>query len=84
MEKQLFTFCFSHGDIPIVTTTGGEYWMGEYTQEWVAVMRSTVCPSPGLPNQGSQTYGLIFGWSCMEPGVGFNDPYMFLPTQDIL
>ena len=26
------------------------------------------------PGQSSQTYGLIFGWSCMEP-VGVNDPY---------
>jgi len=30
------------------------------------------------------TYGLISGWSCVKPGVGFDDPYMFFPTQDIL
>lgn len=30
------------------------------------------------------TYGLIFGWPYMEPEVGLNDPYGFLPTQSIL
>ena len=30
-----------------------------------------------------QTYGLSFGWSCVEPGVGPNDPQGPLPTQDI-
>lgn len=32
----------------------------------------------------SQTYGLIFGWSCMEPGVGLDDPLRSLPIWDIL
>ena len=32
----------------------------------------------------SQTYGLIFEWSSVEPGVGLNELYGFLPTQDIL
>lgn len=27
---------------------------------------------------------LIFGWSCAETGVGFNDPYESLAIQDIL
>ena len=31
----------------------------------------------------SQTYGLISGWSHVEPGVGLDDPCGFLPTQDI-
>ena len=30
------------------------------------------------------TQGVIFGWFCVEPGVGLNDPYESLPTQDIL
>ena len=34
--------------------------------------------------QCSQTHGLIFGWSCVEPGVGFDDLYQCLPTWDIL
>ena len=34
--------------------------------------------------QCSQTYGLIFGWSCVELGIGLNDPCGSLPTQDIL
>ena len=35
--------------------------------------------------QRSQKNGLIFGWSCMEPGVaGHNDSCGPLPTQDIL
>lgn len=32
----------------------------------------------------SQSYGLIFGLSCMEPGVGLNDSYEPLLTWDIL
>ena len=27
---------------------------------------------------------LIFGWSCVDPGVGFNDSYGSIPTQHIL
>ena len=34
--------------------------------------------------QHSQTYDLIFGWSCVEPGVGLSDPCGSLPTWDIL
>ena len=34
--------------------------------------------------QHSQAFGLILGWSCMEPGVGLHDPCGFLATQDIL
>lgn len=34
--------------------------------------------------QSSETYGLIFGCSCVEPGDGFNNPYRSLPTQGIL
>lgn len=29
-------------------------------------------------------YGLIFGWSCVEQGVGLLDPYRSLPTWDSL
>lgn len=34
----------------------------------------------GAFGQCSQIYCLIFGWSCGEPGVGFNDPRGSLPT----
>ena len=34
--------------------------------------------------QSSQTYDLIFEQLCVEPGVGLNDPYGSLPTQDSL
>ena len=34
--------------------------------------------------QCSQIYGLIFEWSCVEPGVGLNDPYRSLPVLNIL
>ena len=34
--------------------------------------------------QCSQTNGLIFGWSCVEPGVGLSDPCGSFTTQDIL
>jgi len=30
------------------------------------------------------TYGLIFGWSCGESGVGLSHPYGSLPDEDIL
>lgn len=39
---------------------------------------------PEAFRQYSQTYVLIFGWSYVEPEVGFSDPYGFVPTQDIL
>jgi len=31
--------------------------------------------------QCSQKYGLIFGWSCVEPGVEADDPYGSLPIR---
>jgi len=34
--------------------------------------------------QHSQTYYLIFGWPCVEPRVGLNDPCGSLPTWDTL
>lgn len=34
--------------------------------------------------QCSQVYGLIFEWSCEEPIIGFDDPCVSLPAQDIL
>lgn len=34
--------------------------------------------------QCSQSHDLIFGWSRVETGVGFSDPYEFLPSWDIL
>jgi len=37
-----------------------------------------------LPPEFKKVYGLIFGWSYVEPGVGFTDPYESLSTQDIL
>jgi len=30
--------------------------------------------------QHSQTYGMMLAWSCLEPGVGLDDPYESLPT----
>ena len=38
----------------------------------------------GAFEQCPQTLGLNVGWSCIEPGVGFNDPCGSLPTQDIV
>jgi len=32
----------------------------------------------------AQRYDLTFGLTCVEPGVGLDDPYGSLPTQDIL
>lgn len=37
------------------------------------------CWSSVLSNTGFE-----FGWSCVEPRVGLNDPCGSLPTQDIL
>ena len=34
--------------------------------------------------QRSQTLGLNFGWSCVRPGVGRDDPCRSLSTWDIL
>lgn len=34
--------------------------------------------------QHSQTQGMDFGWCCVDPEVGLNDPCGFLPTQDFL
>mgnify|MGYP001859384664 FL=1 len=37
----------------------------------------------GVPEafgQCSQTQGLNFGWSCVEPGVGLDDPCGSIPT----
>ena len=31
-----------------------------------------------------RTNGLVFEWSCLEPGVGLNDPYECLPAQAVL
>ena len=28
--------------------------------------------------------GFGFGWSCVEPETGLDDPYGSLPTQDLL
>jgi len=36
-----------------------------------------------VSGQRSQTHGLIFGRSYVEPGVGLNDPYGSHPTQDV-
>ena len=32
--------------------------------------------------QHTWTYGLIFSWFCVEPGVGLSDPYGSLPVHD--
>jgi len=34
--------------------------------------------------QCSHPYGLSFVWSCVEPGVGLDDPSGSLPTQGII
>ena len=62
-----------------------------FTREW----SSTGTGSPGhstelaevqevtLSRHCSEAYGLIFGWSCVDPGVILKNPYGSLPTQDI-
>jgi len=37
-----------------------------------------------LSGQCSQTYGLVFRWSCVKPGVGLGDPYRSLIMQVVL
>jgi len=37
-----------------------------------------------VSEQFSQTYTLIFGWSCVHPGVELSDPYGSFPTWDAL
>ena len=37
-----------------------------------------------VSKQCTQTHGLIFGWSYVEPQVWLDDPYRSLPTWDIL
>lgn len=49
-----------------------------------AVVTATSCWSSGRLGQCSQKYGLIFGWCCVEPGIGLNDPCWPLPTQNIV
>lgn len=34
--------------------------------------------------QCSQTEILIFGWSCLESGIGLNDPCVSLPIEDVI
>lgn len=63
-----------------------------FTREWLGTEKD----SPGkrsLPQaagvqeatgQCSQTYGLIFVWSCVELGVGHNGPCGCLLTRGIL
>ena len=59
---------------------GGEHGSGSPGQ-WSQPQDDSVQETPG---QCSQSYGhMIFGWSCVEPGVGFSSCGS-LPTQDIL
>jgi len=53
-------------------------------QGWCALKKSQASRVQGASGQYIQMYGLIVVWSCAEPGVAFNDPYGFLPIQDIL
>ena len=34
----------------------------------------------GTFGQRPQTWGLDFGWCCVKPAVGLDDPYGYLPT----
>ena len=38
----------------------------------------------GAFGQRSQTLGLDFGWCCVEPGAGLNDPCGHLLSRDTL
>ena len=52
------------------------YWgSGRSTTDLARMQESGQC---------SQTYGLIFEWSCVGPGTGLEDPYEWLLTWDIL
>jgi len=48
------------------------------------VVRDSSAGVQGTFGQHSQTLGLNFVWSCVEPGVGLGDPCGSLPTQGIL
>lgn len=39
---------------------------------------------PEAFRQYSRSYALIFGWSYVEPEVGFSDPNGFIPNKDVL
>ena len=47
-------------------------------------MNSELAGAQEASGQRSQTYGRIFGWFCVESGVGLDDPNGSLPTWDIL
>jgi len=68
--------CFAELQLPITP------WGRSYTPE--QELHPTADPADGDAGSTSKTYDLIFGWCCMEPGVGLHDLHMSLPTWDVL
>ena len=50
-----------------------------FTQGWWAWPQAA--RAQGVFGQCSQTYGLIFGWFCVQSGIGLSDPYGSLPMD---
>lgn len=46
--------------------------------------RPQAAGTQGAFGQQSQTFGLMFGWCCVEPGVGLHDPCGSVPAWDVL
>lgn len=59
---------------------GQEYW-SRLPWQWSWHQAAGIQEASG---QCTQIYGLIFRWSCVEPGFGFRDPYESLSTWNIL
>ena len=59
-------------------------WSGSATASSESGCGTKLARVQQASGQCSQSYGLSFGWSHVEPGVGPSNPYGSLPTQDIL
>lgn len=69
---------------------GSSYWLlGKYSSLTVWLSTGSGCGPRSVivhnvVEQRSLMRGLTFSLPCVESGVGLNDPYRSLPTQDIL
>jgi len=62
-----------------------KHWVRPYkVYELLLVSLGLKADEKQASGQCNQIDGLIFEWSYVEPGVGFDDPCGLLPTRDIL
>lgn len=58
--------------------------VGHWSRLPKAVLMAPKCWVQEACGRHLQTYGLTFGWCCVEPRAGLDDPYGSLPTWNIL